>query len=83
MATYTGMNLLEVLLLGKYMNGSRDPILCFSLSHDPKTFKEAIETATREEHNESIVAANQDVWALHEETVQVEDSFGSAGKDVG
>lgn len=53
--------LLEMQLRTQFLNGLRDPVRRFALSHDPKTFEEAIEVAAREEKNERLVNEQIDV----------------------
>lgn len=45
----------------QFLNGLRDPVRRFALSHSPKTFEEAVEVAVREERNERLVGGTQTV----------------------
>ncbi|KAH6921275.1 hypothetical protein HPB50_027738 [Hyalomma asiaticum] len=44
--------ILEEQLLSRFTAGLRDPVRRFVLSHEPRTFEEAVEVAVREEHIE-------------------------------
>ncbi|XP_064465334.1 uncharacterized protein LOC135376787 [Ornithodoros turicata] len=60
--------LLKKQLRTQFLDGLRDPVRRFVLSHDPKTFEDAIDVATREERNDRLV---NDQVAVR--TVDVED----------
>ncbi|KAH6929735.1 hypothetical protein HPB50_005427 [Hyalomma asiaticum] len=52
--------ILEEELLSRFTAGLRDPVRRFVLSHEPRTFGEAVEVAAREEQIDKLCA-----WSIH------------------